>query len=154
MNLFCRDQLKLCCSSPPTVVPLPEHCTLFEATHIFSGSILEFSLQGEKKRLQLHVLKMCDMQIINPTICQQMSALNSGIIHFFDFLIIANNWLMGKSRCHEDKLVLWSGTRRISTTKVSCGSSRTILVLLCVPVQHQYQHLIHSGSQYFIVSQP
>lgn len=94
------------------------------------------------------------MQIINPTICQQMSALNSGITHFFDFVIIANNWLMGKSRCNDDKLVLGSGTKRISTTKLSCGSSRTILVLLCVPVQHQYQHLIYSGSQYFILSQP
>lgn len=83
MNLSCKDQLKPCCPPPPpTVVPLPEQCRLFEATHIFSDSILEFSLQGGKKGASeaptVLALKVCDIQIINPTICQQMSALNSG----------------------------------------------------------------------------
>lgn len=76
-------------------------------------------------------------------------------ICFFDFMIIANNWLMGKSRCNDDKFVLpQSGTKRVSTPKLPCGSSRTIFVLLCVPVQYHYKHLIDVGGQYFSVSQP
>lgn len=72
MSLSCRDQLKPCCFSPSATVVPPQ--ALLEITHLFSGSILEFSLQGAGgKRVTeaptVLVLKVCDMQIINPTIC-------------------------------------------------------------------------------------
>lgn len=89
MNLSCREQLNPCCSPPPpppTVVPLPEHCRLCLKPPTFSvAASWSFLCKGEKRASEaptVLALKVCDIQIINPTICQQMSALNSGIYLF------------------------------------------------------------------------
>lgn len=159
--------MSLSCRAVKTLLLISSHCgstawtlqALFEATHVFSGSILEFSLEGGNKRASetpaLHLLWRCLICKLSILVFVSKWVLWIQIfICFFDFLIIADNWLMEKSTCNNDKLVLLSSTSRISTTKQSCGSSRTILTLLCVPVQHQYKHLTYIGSQYFIVPQP